>query len=162
MHHNSGLDTAVEVAEEAPPPLLQTPTFNKKTFKCKEVKERAYRWRVGVMMVGVESCRGRDLFLVSSWWIPLLLLPHLSDLREIHWVIWHHTLLIPIPKLWHRHPCCIPLYITTNLELLICISTASTSITFCFQIHVRALYKYPALEFSKDSNHFHWVLKQHR
>lgn len=42
MHHNSGLDTAVEVAEEAPPPLLQTPTFNKKrktrylnAFKCK-------------------------------------------------------------------------------------------------------------------------------
>lgn len=36
--------------------------------------------------------------------VPLALLPHLSDFGEIHGVIWHVMLTVPITKLGDRHP----------------------------------------------------------
>lgn len=69
-----------------------------------------YRWG-DILMVGVEiivsgggaSCGRDELLLVpdaGSRGLLLVLLPHLSDLREIHGIVWDHALLVPVSKLW--------------------------------------------------------------
>lgn len=45
-----------------------------------------------------------EVFFISktcSRGISLVLLPHFSDFGEVHGVIRQHSLLIPVPELWH-------------------------------------------------------------